>query len=61
MTRENLNRDVVSILNQYANNLLGDADLIHLFGDLKEKYNGLELADQIDLNTGLRFPAGYKL
>jgi hypothetical protein len=56
-----LSNEVAALMTNYYSNLLGDVDLIHAFSHLKEKYKDIDLAGKIDIQTGLRFPADYKL
>jgi hypothetical protein len=57
----NLNEDIANIMLNYYSLLLGDAELIHAFAHLKEKYKDIDLAGKIDFQTGLRYPDNYKL
>lgn len=54
-TKESLHTELHNIVKQYCSGLLTDADIVNICISLKDTYAGLDMSNQLDPNTGLRY------
>jgi hypothetical protein len=58
---QELNKEVREVITMYFNGILTDTDLLKIFSDIDKKYKGSDLSNQVDPNSGLRYPEGFIL
>ena len=59
-TKEALNAELHDIIKQYCSGLLTDVDIVNICIKLKDTYAELDMSNQLDPNTGLRYRNDFK-